>query len=107
VTGIEANFMGKGIAMNWDQIEVKWAAMARRVRSDLPDAGPDADPDSGPDLEPEMGSEIGSEMEPEPGFPVQDPQPNTPLPGDIPPTPQPDLPPPVPGLPDEPRLKAG
>jgi hypothetical protein len=22
--------------MNWDQIEVKWAAMARRVRSDLP-----------------------------------------------------------------------
>lgn len=54
-----------------------------------------------------MGSEIGSEMEPEPGFPVQDPQPNTPLPGDIPPTPQPDLPPPVPGLPDEPRLKAG
>ncbi len=23
--------------MNWDQIEVKWAAMARRVRSDLPD----------------------------------------------------------------------
>jgi hypothetical protein len=87
--------MGKGIAMNWDQIEVKWAAMARRVRSDLPDAGPDG----GPDLEPEM--------EPEPGFPVQDPQPNTPLPGDIPPTPQPDLPPPVPGLPDEPRLKAG
>jgi hypothetical protein len=23
--------------MNWDQIEVKWAAMARRVRSDLPE----------------------------------------------------------------------
>ena len=23
--------------MNWDQIEAKWAAMARRVRSDLPD----------------------------------------------------------------------
>lgn len=22
--------------MNWDQIEVKWAAMTRRVRSDLP-----------------------------------------------------------------------
>ncbi len=22
--------------MSWDQIEVKWAAMARRVRSDLP-----------------------------------------------------------------------
>ena len=85
--------------MNWDQIEVKWAAMARRVRSDLPDAGPDQEPD----LEPEMGSE----MAPESGFPVQDPQPNTPSPGDIPPTPQPDLPPPVPGLPDEPRLKAG
>ena len=85
--------------MNWDQIEVKWAAMARRVRSDLPDAGPDLEPDQ----EPEMGSELA----PEPGFPVQDPQPNTPPPGDIPPTPQPDLPPPVPGLPDEPRLKAG
>jgi hypothetical protein len=26
----------KGKPMNWDQIEVKWAAMARRVRSDLP-----------------------------------------------------------------------
>lgn len=25
-----------GKPMNWDQIEVKWAAMARRVRSDLP-----------------------------------------------------------------------
>ena len=23
--------------MNWNQIEAKWAAMARRVRSDLPD----------------------------------------------------------------------
>jgi hypothetical protein len=22
--------------MNWDQIEVKWAAMTRRVRADLP-----------------------------------------------------------------------
>jgi len=31
--------------MNWDQIEDKWAAMTRRVRSDLPDAiriAPDA-----------------------------------------------------------------
>ena len=25
--------------MNWDQIEVKWAAMARRVRADLPKTG--------------------------------------------------------------------
>ena len=23
--------------MNWDHIEVKWAAMARRVRADLPE----------------------------------------------------------------------
>jgi hypothetical protein len=23
--------------MNWDQIEVKWAEMARRVRSDVPE----------------------------------------------------------------------
>jgi hypothetical protein len=33
--------------MNWDQIEFKWAAMARRVRSDLPyvpQIGPDEDP---------------------------------------------------------------
>lgn len=33
--------------MNWDQIEVKWAAMTRRVRSDLPKSmktGPDEDP---------------------------------------------------------------
>ena len=32
--------------MNWDQIEAKWAAMARRVRSDLPEmtqARPDED----------------------------------------------------------------
>ena len=32
--------------MNWDQIEVKWAAMARRVRSDLAQptpVGPDED----------------------------------------------------------------
>ena len=32
--------------MNWDQIEAKWAAMARRVRSDLPETtqtGPDED----------------------------------------------------------------
>lgn len=37
--------------MNWDQIEFKWAAMARRVRSDLPDmlqAGPDKDPPTTP-----------------------------------------------------------
>ncbi len=27
----------KGKPMNWDQIEVKWAAMARRVRADLPE----------------------------------------------------------------------
>ena len=27
----------KGTPMNWNQIEEKWAAMARRVRSDLPD----------------------------------------------------------------------
>lgn len=36
----------KGKPMNWDQIEVKWAAMARRVRSDLPwesPTGPDED----------------------------------------------------------------
>lgn len=36
--------------MNWDQIEIKWAAMARRVRSDLPPSvqletvGPNKDP---------------------------------------------------------------
>ncbi|MGV8984727.1 MAG: hypothetical protein ACOH2H_00360 [Cypionkella sp.] len=33
--------------MNWDHIEAKWAAMARRVRSDLPDkmrTGPEKDP---------------------------------------------------------------
>lgn len=33
--------------MNWNQIEVKWAAMVCRVRSDLPgttQAGPDEDP---------------------------------------------------------------
>ena len=33
--------------MNWDQIQVKWAAMARRVRSDLPEmaqGGPNGDP---------------------------------------------------------------
>lgn len=33
--------------MNWDQIEVKWAEMARRVRADAPFAtvsGPDEDP---------------------------------------------------------------
>jgi len=29
-------FYKQETAMNWDQIEVKWAAMARRVRSDLP-----------------------------------------------------------------------
>ena len=40
----------KGKLMNWDQIEVKWAAMTRRVRSDLPrnvqqrSSGPDAVP---------------------------------------------------------------
>jgi hypothetical protein len=26
----------KGYAMNWDQIETKWAAMTRRVRPDWP-----------------------------------------------------------------------
>ena len=33
--------------MDWNQIEAKWAAMARRVRSDLPDiihGRPDEDP---------------------------------------------------------------
>lgn len=25
--------------MNWDEIELKWAAMTRRVRTDLPVAG--------------------------------------------------------------------
>lgn len=33
--------------MTWDKIETEWAAMARRVRSDLPgraDAGPEEDP---------------------------------------------------------------
>ena len=37
--------------MNWDQIQVKWAAMARRVRSDLPETsqvGPDEVPVSRP-----------------------------------------------------------
>jgi hypothetical protein len=33
--------------MDWGQIEVKWAEMARRVRSDLPDSVPD-EPASGP-----------------------------------------------------------
>jgi hypothetical protein len=37
--------------MKWDQIEVKWSTMARRMRSDLPrtsqvgsELGPDEDP---------------------------------------------------------------
>lgn len=37
--------------MNWDQIELNWAAMTRRVRSDLPDTlqlGPNEDPPSTP-----------------------------------------------------------
>lgn len=29
--------------MDWGQIEVKWAEMARRVRSDLPDRMPEQD----------------------------------------------------------------
>lgn len=33
--------------MNWDEIEAKWAAMARRVRSDLP---ANAKPEDGPSL---------------------------------------------------------
>ena len=27
--------------MNWDQIEIKWAEMTRRVRADLPMPAPD------------------------------------------------------------------
>jgi hypothetical protein len=37
--------------MNWDQIEFKWAAMTRRVRSDLPEVlqtGRDQDPPAPP-----------------------------------------------------------
>ena len=27
--------------MNWDQIEIKWAEMTRRVRAELPTSAPD------------------------------------------------------------------
>ena len=27
--------------MNWDQIEIKWAEMTRRVRADIPKPAPD------------------------------------------------------------------
>lgn len=41
--------------MNWDQIEVKWGAMTRRVRSDLPrtlQAAPELCPIAGPSMTP-------------------------------------------------------
>ncbi len=38
--------------MRWDEVEAKWTAMTRRVRSDLPmrdsQAGPEEDPPSTP-----------------------------------------------------------
>ena len=40
--------------MNWDHIEVKWAAMARRVRADLPETAAVKPEEGAPTIPPDQ-----------------------------------------------------
>jgi hypothetical protein len=85
----------KGHRMTWDQIEVKWAEMTRRIGADFPDPAASSTPDFAsdlPDTTPQPRDRPGGDP---PDGPVADPIPDLPTP-DLPdtdpadPTPSPD-----------------